>query len=683
MKKRNFNPNAAMVHLVILCVLVACPLAALAQQSGKSPVKVFILAGQSNMQGHGAVNGNKGTLESLLANDAEDLYAYLGDTDGHWTVRDDVWITYERDASNIRSGGLTAGYGANNNELGPELGFGHIIGDHYDNQVLLIKICWGGKSLAVDFRPPSSGGTVGFYYEEMFRLVEKALGNLGTYFPDYDGQGYELAGLFWHQGWNDRVNQGFNDEYEVNMANFIRDVRKDLGIPSLPFVIATTGMTGWTDTHPRALSLMAAQLAIADANSYPEFAGNVVAVDTRDFWREEADSPSAQGYHWNSNAITYLDIGLASGEAMKELVRPKGSGTILREWWHVLDGASLADLTSMTDYPGHPTGYDELTSLEVSEDKADNGGLRVQGYLFAPIPGEYRFWLNSNQEAELWLGTDVNQASATLIAATAADLQSAPILLEAGVPYYIEALHAAGPGTSQFSVDWEGPTVSRMVIEGQYLSPWTGAGPPALTIQNGEPNAVGMTFATLGGEIVAPGSEFPHVTLYWGESDGSITGDHWDHEEDLGSQSTGFFLEVSDLTPLTPYYFRTFCSNADDHDWADTSTEFSTLSAVATVEPLGPTNVLSASATLNGRVNYLGGEAPLVTVYWGTQDGQTDAEAWENSQSLGIQSDLFTVDLTDMTLSKTYYFRFHSANSFGESWADSTTEFTLMNASTR
>jgi hypothetical protein len=680
MKKYSIEVHVFMCHLVLLGILLACPLAVQGQQSGKSPVKVFILAGQSNMQGHGTVNGNKGTLQSLVANDTEGLYAYLGDKDGHWTVRDDVWITYERDASNTRSGGLTAGFGVDNNRLGPELGFGHVMGDYYENQVLLIKTCWGGKSLAVDFRPPSSGGTVGFYYREMFRLVDEALANLGTIFPDYDGQGYELAGLFWHQGWNDRVTDSYNDEYEFNMANFIRDVRKDLGTPALPFVIATTGMTGMQETNVRALALMEAQMAVA---RYPEFLGNVISVDTRPFWRPSSESPSDQGYHWNSNGITYLEIGLASGEAMKELVLPRGSGTILRQWWHGQDGASLADLVLDANYPNHPDGTDELTSFETPADWADSGGVRIQGYLYAAKPGDYTFWLESDQEGELWLSPDADSESAVLIASTSTALQSAPIPLEAGVPYYIEAMHLAGPGPDRLAVTWEGPTVPYSVIEGKYLAPWTGAGPPSLTVENREPNDIGMTFVTLGGDIVSPGSEWPHVLLFWGDSDGSITQENWAHVEDLGIQSDGFTIEIAGLTPLTSYYFRTFCYNVDGHDWADASTGFTTLSAIASVEHLALTNLKSASVTLNGRVDYLGAEAPVVTVYWGTTDGQTDPAAWEYSQDLGVQSGEFSVDLTNMAESRRHYYRFYCVNSYGESWADASTEFKLMQTSTR
>jgi alpha-galactosidase len=100
------------------------------------------------------------------------------------------------------------------------------------------------------------------------------------------------------------------------MAHFITDIRKDLGVSELPFVIAETGMSGPEENSRRALSLMEAQAAVARR---PEFKGNVAFVGTRSFWRAKDVSPTGQGYHWNSNAETYFLIGKAMGEAMKEL----------------------------------------------------------------------------------------------------------------------------------------------------------------------------------------------------------------------------------------------------------------------------------------------------------------------------------------------------------------------------
>ena len=303
-----------------LVALITIAFNAGATPSGEGPLEVFILAGQSNMQGAGAVrshperNGRQGSLEHLVKDPATaERYAHLVDAKGEWVVRDDVWISYFE-----RKGGLTVGYGAKEDRIGPELEFGHVLGDHYGERVLLIKVAWGGQSLAVDFRPPSSGGQVGPFYVELFKEVRGVLADLETHFPAYDGQGYEVVGFGWHQGWNDRVDQAHNDAYEENLTHFIRDVRKELALPRLPFVIAETGMSGREEKHPRALSLMRAQAAVAKRE---EFEGNVAFVGTRDFYRPPELSPSGQSYHWNSNAETYCLIGGGMAEAMIELVK--------------------------------------------------------------------------------------------------------------------------------------------------------------------------------------------------------------------------------------------------------------------------------------------------------------------------------------------------------------------------
>jgi hypothetical protein len=302
--------------LAVLLMAVAASFAEAVVQS-EEPVKVFVLAGQSNMEGQGFIqadpkrNEGKGSLEFLTKDSATALkFKHLLGKDGKWTVRDDVWIQYLD-----RKGKLAVGYGAKDDRIGPELGFGTVIGEAYEEPVLLIKLAWGGKSLAKDFRPPSAGGEVGPYYKEVIDRTKAVLKDLKREFPEFGDRGYELAGFGWHQGWNDRVNQAFNDEYEKNMAHFIRDIRKDLGVKNLPFVIAETGMTGPEEKHPRALSLMKAQAAVAE---YKEFQGNVAFVSTKAFWRDKEVSPTGQGYHWNSNAETYYLIGEAMGNAMKK-----------------------------------------------------------------------------------------------------------------------------------------------------------------------------------------------------------------------------------------------------------------------------------------------------------------------------------------------------------------------------
>ncbi len=329
------------MNRLIIPALICFLAFASATRAAEKPVKVFILAGQSNMEGHGVIaadakrNDGKGSLEYVAKQPkAAERFTQLLDKDGKWATRNDVWISYLD-----RQGALTAGYGVKPDRIGPELGFGWVMGNALEEPVLLIKCAWGGKSLAIDFRPPSSGKLpyslgekqdaafaadptiVGKYYRETLALTKAALANIKERVPGSDGR-YEIAGFGWHQGWNDRISDKFNAEYEANMANFIRDMRKDLGVPNMPFVIAETGMSGTEEKHPRALSLMQAQAAVAE---HPEFKGNVAFVGTKAFWRDVKDSPSGQSYHWNTNAETYYMIGEAMGNAMKQLGATKPS----------------------------------------------------------------------------------------------------------------------------------------------------------------------------------------------------------------------------------------------------------------------------------------------------------------------------------------------------------------------
>ena len=66
------------------------------------PVKVFILAGQSNMEGKAKIS----VIESQLKQPAtRELFKHL-QKDGNWIERDDVWIKY----LDVK-GKLTVGYG--------------------------------------------------------------------------------------------------------------------------------------------------------------------------------------------------------------------------------------------------------------------------------------------------------------------------------------------------------------------------------------------------------------------------------------------------------------------------------------------------------------------------------------------------------------------------------------------
>lgn len=322
-------------------------------QVPKGPVKVFILAGQSNMEGQAVVdltgpdyNAGKGTLETLMADPAKaPMLRHLRGTDGRWTVRDDVWVRYQREDRPLLAGRLGHGFSVYGDvhHFGPELQFGHVVGDHFKNPVLLVKTAWGGKSLYRDFRPPSSGGEVGKYYTLMIDQVRAAMANLDKDFPELKGRRCELAGFVWYHGWNDGVEpKTAVPEYEQNLVNLILDVRREFKMPKLPAVIGE--LTGpWVKAEGGWDALRKAQAATAVR---PELGGNVAFVPTHDFVRKPEDSPNpTHGHHEFGNAETYFLVGDALGKGMLRLYGVKTPDQSARNTARKMD-----EHTTLKDY---------------------------------------------------------------------------------------------------------------------------------------------------------------------------------------------------------------------------------------------------------------------------------------------------------------------------------------------
>ncbi len=345
-----------------LFVLIACMLLPLAPsaRADDAPVRVFILAGQSNMEGKAQ---NK--LLEFQATDPATAELFAAYRDGEtWAVRDDVWINYLN-----RRGPLTIGYGSRD-RTGCELAFGWAMGDHFDSPVLLIKAAWGGHSLVKNFRPPSAGlpseaylaaeleqrqervrrqneernqdnplptmddivEEYGRSYRNMLDEVRNTLAELEERFPELAGREVELAGFVWFQGWNDQYGELAPGEYASNMEHFINDVRRDLEAPGLPFVIGAMGQNGSKESAGNMLVVRNAQLAM---NDVPAFEGNVrtiltdVLVDTAaeaqyPTWRDNIEAwervGSDHGYHYLGSAIWFNRIGEAFAETMLELM---------------------------------------------------------------------------------------------------------------------------------------------------------------------------------------------------------------------------------------------------------------------------------------------------------------------------------------------------------------------------
>ena len=118
------------------------------------PVKVYILSGQSNMVGMGNISplGTPGTLETITKTDG--MFPNLLDDAGAWTVRNDVM--YRGVITALGNAPLTVGQGSASTAIGPELGFGHVMGYYFNEPVLGLKTSQGNRSLLWDCLPPGS-----------------------------------------------------------------------------------------------------------------------------------------------------------------------------------------------------------------------------------------------------------------------------------------------------------------------------------------------------------------------------------------------------------------------------------------------------------------------------------------------------------------------------------------------
>jgi hypothetical protein len=177
-----------------------------------------------------------------------------------------------------------------------------------------------------------NGQYAGKQYDYDTANIRAVLGDLDTYVPG--ASGYEIAGFFYWQGYNDLIDKVYARRYEHNLVQFIQSLRKDFQVPNAPFVIATVGFGGY-DMIGDTLRVWEAQMAVdGNAGNYPEFQDNVKTVDIRASWRPA----ETQGHHYGLHAETYMEVGTAMGEAMLELLQKGGQGTGNNNIWQQIKG---------------------------------------------------------------------------------------------------------------------------------------------------------------------------------------------------------------------------------------------------------------------------------------------------------------------------------------------------------
>jgi hypothetical protein len=342
-----------------LLTAAAVVLAALIPSTGLAakPLKVYILAGQSNMDGQAAVR----TID-FIGEDKDPARAALLKVfkpDGkNYVTRDDVWVANGGVYDKLQPGfGGRKDYDKLGGNIGPEYAFGYYMGAALDEQVLLIKYGPGGQSLYVNFRPPSAGvpdgmkaEDVGGQYRALVGIVHDTLKNLKQRFPAYDEKaGYEMAGFVWFQGYNDLFDDKGRKEYGSNLVHLIKDLRKEFKAPDMKTVVGVMGVNG-VKVEEVNIKQKEVREGHRFVNTVPEFKGNVkavesapllhpdiIAIKTAGWVNKDRDlktqpitpeeqamlqrSTSSQGFHYNGEGRFFILLGKAFAEAMLEMTK--------------------------------------------------------------------------------------------------------------------------------------------------------------------------------------------------------------------------------------------------------------------------------------------------------------------------------------------------------------------------
>lgn len=328
------------------------------QACAQDTVQVYILAGQSNMEGKA-----KNSLfdHQASAPETKEFFAHLRDGE-KWLEMDDVFINYLN-----RNGHLTLGYGSRD-RTGIEYEFGYRMGKKHKDPVLLIKTCWGGHSLYKKFRSPSNpvpdavlkqdleqqvknvqrnnekkdrndpaptADEVRQQYGDSYRMmvdeVTNTLKELDTRFPELAGKKTNIAGFVWFQGWNDQYN-GAETEYDHNLRMLVDDIRKEWKKPKLPVVIAVMGQNMSQEAKGAMKVIQDAQIGVAESDEYKDSVRAVrtdvlvdkAAEELYPNWRQNFEKWEKTGsdfaYHYMGSAIWMTRIGGHCADAMIELV---------------------------------------------------------------------------------------------------------------------------------------------------------------------------------------------------------------------------------------------------------------------------------------------------------------------------------------------------------------------------
>ncbi|WP_324634742.1 sialate O-acetylesterase [Phormidium sp. CCY1219] len=209
-------------------------------------IRLFILAGQSNMVGY---QSNLSQLPDRLQKSQPPVL---------WYNQNQEWEPLKAPTEPVLSADLSIPVPPfedyhpehshkvkNKVGFGPEISLGLTLAKALNERVAMVKYSRNGTSLATQWDPreDAGGNPKNTLYPRMKERVSKAI-------ADLKARGYivEIAGFFWMQGESDASVETWAKDYEANLTHFIQTLREDYDRPNLPFIY---GMVHFGNEHEK------------------------------------------------------------------------------------------------------------------------------------------------------------------------------------------------------------------------------------------------------------------------------------------------------------------------------------------------------------------------------------------------------------------------------------------------
>lgn len=283
----------------------------------RKKVNIVILAGGTNAEGLASKEQLLSVIQNATMANMPSPYSDFY-VNGEWAKRNDVFVSYEQ----IRHGEWLHGpltlngrsFGHNESTFGPEIGLGHVLGNVFDDPVVIVKAAWEKKSLGKDWRPPAASGMAGYEWYRMWNSLQYTIEHLSELLGE-PKQRYrpQVKALIWFHGFDDLFRTDWRNEYEQNLELFVKDVREYLEEPLLPIVIGEIGGSG-SHAASRELEMREVQRRVCQKHNT-----TTICVPTAHFVRR--DKPWIDvNVHYYGRGDTMIDIGQVLGNGLIELM---------------------------------------------------------------------------------------------------------------------------------------------------------------------------------------------------------------------------------------------------------------------------------------------------------------------------------------------------------------------------